>query len=109
MRARTPNYNLNPCNPEHRKMLCGPMSLCNALGRLGINCCFEELARQCEVSSKGVTLRELQRVANGVEETKSAVKRLDWDGLKRLYGTAVRTLPISRRRSAWVTSPSLVA
>lgn len=89
MSARTPLQKLDPSNPEHKEMLCGPMSLFNALGRLGINCGFKELASQCEFSSQGVTLRELERVANGIQEAKSRAKHLDWDGLKRLDGAAV--------------------
>ena len=89
MSARTPNQKLDPSNPEHKEMLCGPMSLYNALGRLGINCYFKELASQCEVSSQGVALRELEQVANGIQEAKCRVKHLDWDGLKRLDGAAV--------------------
>ncbi|HUT31782.1 MAG TPA: DUF1573 domain-containing protein [Sedimentisphaerales bacterium] len=89
MSPRVPTQKLDPSNPKHRNMLCGPTSLFNALGRIGVNCHFRDLASQCEISSKGVTLRELERVANGVKEAKSRVKRLNWDGLKRLDGAAV--------------------
>jgi hypothetical protein len=80
---------LNPANPRHKKMLCGPMALYNVFGRLGINSRFQELATHCEISRRGVVLAELERVAQGVPEAKAHALRLDWDGLKRLDGAAV--------------------
>lgn len=89
MPAPTPKYSLDPSNPDHKKMLCGPISLLKALGRVGIGSSLKELASQCEVDSKGVTLRNLERVTNGIQEVKSRVRRLDWDDLTSLDGTAV--------------------
>lgn len=84
-----PDQKLDLSNPKHKKMLCGPVSLRNALGRLGIYCSLRELASQCEISSRGITLKELERVAGRIQGMKSRAKRLDWDGLKRLEGAAV--------------------
>lgn len=86
---RTPTQKFDYSNPEHKKMLCGPISLSIATGRLGINFDLIKLASQCKISPEGITLRELGRVAKSIQEIKSRTDRLSWDDLKSLDGTAV--------------------
>lgn len=86
--ARLPQK-LDPSNPRQEKLFCGPVSLSTALQRLGVNIDFRELAGQCDVTARGVTLRELTRVAQGIQDVKSRTRRLNWEGLRRFDGVAV--------------------
>lgn len=80
---------LDPTIAAHRKMMCGPISLSVALDRLGINSSSRDLAQQCDVTPKGVELRELKRVARGIAQVEARTERLSWDALRHIDGTAV--------------------
>ncbi|HEY3319899.1 MAG TPA: DUF1573 domain-containing protein [Planctomycetota bacterium] len=70
-------------------MLCGPYSLTMALWRLGVPASFRQLSSQCTVTSEGVLLTDLERVAKGISEVQARAERFDWENLRRLDGTAV--------------------
>lgn len=81
---------LAPSDPRYRNVMCGPTSLSIALGRLGVSVPRAEIASGCRVTSYGVALKDLERAAASHHAVSAAVKkRLSWDDLRALDGTAV--------------------
>ena len=80
---------LDPSDPKYKEVMCGPVSLSVALGRLGINKLPADVASQCRVTSQGVALRDLEHVANSTRLVSACARRLTWEELSRLDGVAV--------------------
>jgi len=49
----------------------------------------EDLASQCDVTTAGVELSELERIVRSFPELSASKERLTWDGLRQLDGVAI--------------------
>lgn len=80
---------LEPSDPRYRNVLCGPVSLATALGRVGVSRLPADIAAQCQVTSQGVALTDLERAAEGIAGIDACILNLNWDQLVRQRGVAV--------------------
>lgn len=80
---------LNPSDPGYKKVMCGPFSLSVALGRLGVSIAPSEIASQCRVTSYGVALTDLERVAANLPTVRAVARKLNWEELRAVDGVAV--------------------
>jgi len=69
--------------------MCGPASLSIALGRLGVYRSPPDIASQCKVTTRGITMTDLERDANRAPLISARVRRSSWAELRRLDGVAV--------------------
>ena len=80
---------IEPSDPRYREVMCGPESLTIALGRLGITYSPTSIATQCNVTSIGVALSDLERVANGIPSVEVHTQKIQWDDLYHIDGVAI--------------------
>jgi hypothetical protein len=80
---------LQPPHPRYHEVICGPLSLSVALGRLGVDRMPSDVASQCRVTAKGVASSDLIRAANATGRVNAAFQHLNWEELRRLDGVAV--------------------
>ena len=80
---------LDPSDPNYTKVMCGPASLSVALGRLGVSIAPSEIASECRVTSSGVALTDLERIAGSLKTIRAAARKLHWEDLKTIDGVAV--------------------
>lgn len=80
---------LDPSDPRYKDVMCGPVSLSVALARLGVNSSSMNVASRCKVTSQGVALTDMERVANSIRRIEARARRLSWDEVRRLNGVAV--------------------
>lgn len=80
---------LNSADPKYASVMCGPESLSVALGRLGVSVPSSEIASHCRVTSYGVALTELERIAAKVPGIEAVSRKLNWDELQEVDGVAI--------------------
>ncbi len=76
-------------DPNYQRVMCGPVSLSTALGRLGVGITPNEIATKCKVGRNGVALRDLQSAVSSNPAIEVAAKRLTWQELRAHDGVAI--------------------
>lgn len=84
-----PQEILAPDDPRYKDVLCGPIALSTALGRLGIVRPPAAIASACQVTVQGVRMTELVNAATALQEVQVVSGRFDWEELRKHDGTAV--------------------
>jgi len=80
---------LDPTDPKYKEVMCGPASLSVALGRVGVFRLSSDIAAHCKVTSRGVSIADLERDANAIRTVHARIRRLRWDELCGVDGAAV--------------------
>lgn len=80
---------ISPTDPDFENLLCGPVSLSIALGRIGVSLTVEDIASHCQVTSEGVAFADLERAAKTLPEVSAKLRDLNWQQLRKLDCTAV--------------------
>lgn len=80
---------LSSADADYSEVMCGPVSLSIALGRLGISRDHADLASKCRVTFSGVSLTDLERVVVTLPSVNVSVRKLTWEELRLIDGAAV--------------------
>ena len=80
---------LDSLDPGYKNVMCGPASLSVALGRLGVYMAPSEIASKCRVTSYGVALTDLARVASNHRTIGAMIRKLRWEDLQAVEGVAI--------------------